>query len=186
MKMIKRLTTIAAASSLAITPIFAQSSPVSIEDTVTVTATVSPADLDAVPAKLVVSTLYSNVTFNDNDGTPLSVGGGVGATLSRYVSDVVTLDYVAPYGPWDIRIYTTRSDELEGLVDSSKDDPAGATAAAIAATDTIPLKFTTAPLTGANAFDISDDADWAGEDAVFSFVIKKGWTQNDPTDTQSR
>ncbi len=184
MEMIKKIIAVLSASLMAASFTYAA---VSIEKSVTVAATVNSANLDKVPAKLsVVSPAADNegvVNITFNSGSPLFVGDtdGKGAQNSRYVSEAVVLDYVAPYGPWDIRIYTTRLDLIEGLVDINATDSASRTAAQIAATERIPLKFTTAPRSDPDpddtvdpSFDIGDNTDWAGgDDALFSFVIQE-------------
>lgn len=79
----------------------------------------------------------------------VSFGNSLIASASdhRFSSDVVTVDYAAPIGSaWEIRLYTTRNDELEGLV-----------AVDNTSVPTIPLKFDV---------DADDDPE---DDIVFGF-----------------
>ncbi len=152
--------------------------PVYVDDVKLVSST--------LPSLLIVSPAAEqngavNVKFND--GNELFTGNGAGTYKSRYVSDTVTLSYLAPYGPWSIRIYTTRDDGLEGLIDETVTNASDFSFTELLAIKKIPLKFTTAPTSGVNAFDIGDDVDWSGgDDAKFSFVIKEGGEDpdNDP------
>jgi hypothetical protein len=75
---------------------------------------------------------------------------------TRYLSDEVTLSYFAANGPWEIRVYTTNTDDLTGLVNAD-------------ASSTVTLKVTTADRDG-NFGDVTDEDQWGGADDVLRFL----------------
>ena len=96
----------------------------------------------------------------------INFGGPLVASVSnhRFSSDVLTVDYATPIGStWEIRLYTTRDDGIEGLVATSG-----------TSTSTIPLKF------DPDADDDPEDDSAFGfpgsspEDLRFFFVLDDG------------
>ena len=91
-------------------------------------------------------------------GTPVFNGGNALTTnsgRSRYESSTLTVNYFAANGPWDLGVYTTRTDEIAGLADKADGE---------VNVNTIPLKFTTFFTEGSETIDPNDDLQWSSSD----------------------
>ena len=79
------------------------------------------------------------------------------AENSRYLSNEVTIDYFAANGPWQIRVYTTNANNVQGLVSTTQ-----------GSTSTITFKITPEDRQGEFG-EVSNDDHWSGSDEVLRF-----------------
>jgi hypothetical protein len=130
-------------SLLAGFPVHAQSAGSAATDSIAVSATVGQgiSSINVVQGSLNFGTL-----------TPT-------AQNSRYLSQAITISYFAANGPWEIRAYTTRADQKQGLVNAD-------------ATSTVLLKITPGVEVSGGTYeygDVNDNAEWSGGDGTLKF-----------------